>query len=139
MAGMEITDLCIDTSPLIAYLKGREPGASSVERAVSSYTCHVTSITVYELLYGVARARRHIGENALLSIMKVAAFDSDAATIAAQLHSDLIGANQDIGVKDVLIASTCLSRRLPLFTLNTKHFSRVPGLSLVSHEDILGV
>jgi predicted nucleic acid-binding protein len=124
---MEITDLCLDTGPLIAYLQGREPGASSVELAVTLYTCHVTAITVYELLHGVARARRHIGANSLLGIMKVAPFDSDAARVAAQLHSDLIGANQDIGVKDVLIASTCLSKGLPLFTLNTKHFARVPG------------
>jgi tRNA(fMet)-specific endonuclease VapC len=54
---MDNTHLCIDTSVLIAYLKGREPGASAVERAVRDYTCYVTAITVYELLFGVARSK----------------------------------------------------------------------------------
>ena len=61
---MDDTHLCLDTSVLIAYLKGHEPGASAVERAVKEYTCHVTAVTVYELLFGVARAQKQIGEDA---------------------------------------------------------------------------
>lgn len=48
---MDDTQLCLDTSVLIAYLKGREPGAAAVEKAVKEYACHVTAITVYELLF----------------------------------------------------------------------------------------
>lgn len=59
---MDLSRLCLDTSALIAYLKGREPGASAVMRAVNESACYVTSITVYELLFGIARAQRQIGE-----------------------------------------------------------------------------
>ena len=66
---MDLTGICIDTGPLIAFLKGRNPGAAAVERAVQELDCFVTVITAYELLFGVARARRQIGEDALLGNM----------------------------------------------------------------------
>src|SRR5947209_14852669 len=102
-------NICLDTSVLIAFLKGREPGASAIERAVKEHTCFVTAITVYELLFGVARAARRIGEDELLSGMTVLAFDNAAAVRAAIVHDDLVRRNQDIGVKDVLIAAICLT------------------------------
>lgn len=134
---MDDTHLCLDTSALIAYLKGREPGATAVERAVQEYTCHVTTITVYELLFGVARAQKEIGEEALLGVMDVAAFDDAAARRAASLHDELIRRNDDIGVKDVLIAAICLERSLPLLTLNERHFSRVPALKVLTPDTFL--
>lgn len=43
---MDHTRLCIDTGPLIAFLKGRNPGASAVEHAVRTmdYQVHVLPI-----------------------------------------------------------------------------------------------
>ena len=101
MARMENTQLCLDTNALIDYLKAREPGASAVEKAVKEYNCCVTSITVYELLFGVARAKREIGEQALLGVMTILPFDNAVAKRAATLHAELISQNQDIGIKEV--------------------------------------
>ena len=76
---MDGAALCIDTSVLIAFLKGREPGASAVEQAVSRRSCFVTAIAVYALLFGVARAKKQIGEDALLGMLTILPFDDDAA------------------------------------------------------------
>jgi tRNA(fMet)-specific endonuclease VapC len=129
MAGSRI---CLDTSVLIAYLKGREPGASAVEYAVRDYSCYVTAITAYELLFGVARAQKRIGEDALLGLMTVFPFGEAAARQAAKLHDALIRRNEDIGVKDVLIAAICLEHDIPLLTANERHFQRVNGLTVVA-------
>lgn len=134
---MDDTQLCLDTNVLIAYLKGREPGATAVEQAVKDFSCHVTAVTVYELLFGVARAQKQIGEEALLGVMDVAPFDNAAARRAASLHDELIRRNADIGVKDVLIAAICLERSLPLLTLNERHFSRVPRLKVLTPDALL--
>jgi predicted nucleic acid-binding protein len=133
---MEVTRICIDTGPLIAFLKGRNPGAAAVERAVREMDCFVTAITAYELLYGVARARREIGEDALLGTMQALPLDMGAARRAAALHDELIRRNQDIGIKDVLIAAICLEHDLPLLTLNELHFDRVPGLTVLTPQRI---
>ena len=129
---MDDSCICLDTDVLIAYLKGREPGASAVERAVRGYNCHVTAITEYELLFGVARARRQIGEDALLGLMTVLPLDDAAARRAATLHDALIRRNEDIGVKDVLIAAICLVNHISLLTSNERHFRRVPGLTVIT-------
>lgn len=128
---MATPQLCLDTNTLIDYLKGREPGATVVEQAVKEYNCCVTSITVYELLFGVARAGKEIGEEALLGVMTILAFDNAVAKRAASLHAELIGKNQDIGIKDVFIAATCLEQGIPILTANEKHFSRVVGLEVI--------
>jgi tRNA(fMet)-specific endonuclease VapC len=133
---MDLTRICIDTGPLIAFLKGRNPGAAAVERAVQELDCFVTVITAYELLFGVARARRQIDEDALLGTMHSLPLDIAAARRAAQLHDELIRRNQDIGIKDVLIAAICLEHELPLLTLNEDHFKRVPELTVVTVAEL---
>ncbi len=134
---MDIAELCLDTSVLINYLKGREPSAGAVARAISDFSCAVTSITVYELLFGVARAQKPIGETALLGVMRILPLDDLAARRAAKLHDELIRANQEIGIKDVLIAAICLEQNLPLLTTNLNHFARVPLLRVISPVALL--
>jgi len=123
---MDATQLCFDTSALIAFLKNRQPGADAVEKAIRDYTCCVTAITVYELMFGVRRAQRDIGEDALLGLMSVLPFDDAAARCCAEIHAALVSRNQDIGIKDVLIGSICLQNNVPLLTLNEQHFTRIP-------------
>ncbi|MBI5054152.1 MAG: type II toxin-antitoxin system VapC family toxin [Chloroflexi bacterium] len=134
---MDELSLCLDTSVLIAFLKGRESGASAVERAIKNYACITTAITVYELLFGVARAQREIGEDALLDMITVLPLDGVSARRAARLHADLIRGNEDVGIKDVLIAAICLEHSLPILTLNDKHFNRVAGLKVFTPENFL--
>jgi hypothetical protein len=46
---MENSRLCLDTDVLIRYLKGCEPVAYTIEKAVKNYSTCVTVITAYEL------------------------------------------------------------------------------------------
>jgi len=94
-------------------------------------------ITVYELLFGVARAKKEIGEQALLGVMTILPLSDAAARRAANLHADLISRNQDIGIKDVLIAAICLEHTLPILTANHQHFSRVSGLKVITPSELV--
>jgi predicted nucleic acid-binding protein len=134
---MDNAQLCLDTNVLVAYLKGRDPGATAAEKAVKGYACFVTAITVYELLFGVARAKKEIGEQALLGVMTVLPLNDAAARRAAHLHAHLISHNQDIGIKDVLIAAICLEHALPLLTANDQHFVRVSGLRVITPSELV--
>ena len=130
---MELGEICIDTNVLIAFLKGRDPAATALEWIVRNTQVFVTAITAYELLFGVARANRRIGEDQLLEVMAILPFDAPSAARAATL----IRSNQDIGVKDVMIAAICQQHDLPLLTLNERHFNRVEGLTILTPEQIL--
>ncbi len=85
----------------------------------------------------MARAKKQIGEDALLGMLTILPFDDDAARRAAKLHDVLIRRNEDIGVKDVLIAAICLEHALPLLTLNERRFARVPELQVVTPDSLL--
>jgi len=134
---MDTPRLCLDTRLLITYLRGREPGASATLRAVRDYSCSVSAITVYELLFGLARAQKSIGEADLLSLMSALPFDEAAARRTATLHHELLSNGLDIGIKDTMIAATALEHNLPLLTLNERHFVRVPSLQVISVEQFL--
>jgi tRNA(fMet)-specific endonuclease VapC len=73
---------------------------------------------------------------ALLGIMTVLPIDDAVAKRAAVLHAELIRQNQDIGIKDILIAATCLEHGVPILTANERHFSRVPGLEVIAPSRI---
>ena len=115
--------------------QSQEPGASLVEKLVRSLClpCHGE-----HCLRTAFRHRPHpkTGEEALLDIMTILPLTDAAARQAANLHAELIVRNQDIGVKDVLIASICLEHEIPLITMNERHFSRVPGLKLARAGDV---
>lgn len=135
--GPRLAGVCLDTGLLIQFLRGKAPGNAVTEAAVRQFPCYITAITVYELLFGVARAGRDIGEGALLRLFTVLSLDEAAARRAARLHNALVRQGQDIGIKDVLIAAICLIHDLPLLTLNTRHFERVPDLIVLKPEDVL--
>lgn len=130
-------ELCIDTNILIDYLKGREPVASALTQVVKTHNCFVTSITTYELLFGVTRAKKEIGEHDLLGAFSPLAFDRASASRASLLHTELLSLNKNIGLKDIFIASICLVHGLPILTSNVKHFSRVPNLNIITPAEIL--
>jgi len=61
-----------------------------------------------------------------MSSYEVLPIDLEIANKASRLHSDLIGKNFDIGIKDVFIAATSLVYDIPLLTYNRDHFARTP-------------
>ncbi len=89
------------------------------------------------MLFGVVRAERGSGEQALLVEMTIVPFDNAVAKRVATLHAELISQNQDIGIKDVFIAATCLEQAMPILTANKKHFSRVTGLEVITPVEIV--
>lgn len=118
-------------------MRGQEPNASAMEKAVKGYACYITAIGTYELLFGAARANRQAEEQSLLSIATALPFSYAAARYAATLHASLIRRNQDIGIKDVMIAAICIEHQLPLLTSNLRHFQRIPELRVISTSDFV--
>lgn len=99
MDTMDTARICIDTTVFIGFMRGQEPNASAMGKAARGYTCYITAISAYELLFGAARASRQVEEQSLLGIATVLPFSYAAAQNAANLHANLIRQNQDIGIK----------------------------------------
>ena len=125
--------LLLDTDTCIHLLRGTKAVVKNAE-AHNPADLAISSITHYELLYGVERCPQNWKKKEaqkvllLLGYLSVLPFTSDTATHAAIVRSVLHTAGHPIGAMDVLIAATALEHNLPLVTHNLREFRRIPGL-----------
>ena len=94
-----------------------------------------SAITVGELIYGACRSTRpdffldKLDRLVWPNIM-ILPFDEAAGHIYGQVRARLEQAGTPVSEPDLRIASIALIRKLILVTGNTRHFSRIPGLSI---------
>ncbi len=122
----------IDTNICIYLIKRKPDRVLQRLRALDISTVGVSSITVAELQYGVAKSTRPeqnaLGLAALLAPLDVLAFDDGAAAAYGAVRAELERAGTPIGSMDLLIAAHALALGRTVVTNNTREFSRVAGL-----------
>ncbi len=93
----------------------------------------VSSITVAELAFGVAKSRSARNRSALeafLLPLNVAPFDLIAAFAYGDLRAELERRGEPIGALDMQIAAHALCLGVTVVTNNEREFRKVPGLKL---------
>jgi tRNA(fMet)-specific endonuclease VapC len=92
----------------------------------------ISSIVLYELLYGAAKSARPVENRqaveAFAERLEVLDFDGDAAAHAGEIRAELERQGRPIGSYDLLIAGHARSRGLIVVTGNLDEFERVDGL-----------
>ncbi len=134
---------CLDTDFLLD-LAGRG-GAVRQDRAldylrqlrVEGATLTTTRFNVAELLVGVFRGGDELAErrklDLVLSSVLILDFTGSAAEAFAEITAVLLNQGTPVGDMGVLIAAVCLIEGEPLVTHNTRHFARIPGLTVLSY------
>jgi tRNA(fMet)-specific endonuclease VapC len=121
----------LNTSVCVEILRGR------VGRALPrTMDCCLSTIVTAELWTGVERNPTNIVQREMLedflSLFRVVAFDTEAATHYGRIRADLEGRGQSIGPMDLLIAAHARSMEATLITGNANEFRRVAGLHVIS-------
>jgi tRNA(fMet)-specific endonuclease VapC len=120
----------VDTNVLIAHM--RHKTLTVLHEAKRAFGEPVVSeIVIFELEVGARRAGRVLDFQREFSSFRTYPITLDILLKAAEIQADLLAKNQIIGLVDTFIAATALHNDVPLFTLNTRHFSRVRGLKLL--------
>ena len=127
--------LMLDTNICIAIIKQKP---KDILRKFNDYqvgqVC-ISSVTLAELRYGVAKSQYHQKNQAALDEfilpLEVADFDEAAADYYGRLRAGLEPQGTPIGALDTMIAGHALSLNVALVTNNTREFSRVAGLQLL--------
>lgn len=127
-----------DTSVIIDYLHGDKKIADFMKNHKED-TLITSSICVFEVLsgvYGLTNEKQqnkayHVVSEAFTSFSYQLAFDAAQAEIAGRIWAGLARSGKLIDDTDVLIAAAAFSVQATLVTRNTKHFSRVDGLSVL--------
>lgn len=95
----------------------------------------ISSITLSELRYGVAKSMHHEKNSKALdefiTPLEVVSFDEQAASVYGDIWATLEKAGTPIGSMDMLIAAHAVSLGLPLVTNNTREFERIPDLTIL--------
>lgn len=126
--------ICLDTNILIAHRRSKDRSKSLLFQLASQYELAITSISVFELWRG-----DNSGEDAywekLFAQMTILELDIKSAKIAGKDYLTLRKKGQMIDIEDLLISGIAKKNNLKIASKNTKHFSRIKGVSLVSLEE----
>lgn len=94
----------------------------------------ISSITVSELLYGVAKSvqtgRNQAALEKFLMPLDILPYNEDAARHYGLTRAHLESQGTPIGPMDLMIAAHALSLNLTIVTNNVREFTRVPGLKV---------
>jgi predicted nucleic acid-binding protein len=92
-----------------------------------------TSITVFEVRFGIARMPEGAKRRALSALTdkviheilgaRVAPFDEAGAAAAARLAAERQSKGRSIDIRDTMIAGIALARRAAIATRNVRHFA----------------
>ena len=122
----------LDTDTCIYIIRQKPPSVIEKFRHLSPLEVSVSSITVAELEYGIARSRysnrnRRALERFLLPLV-ILPFEAHDARVYGAIRQDLQKRGKPIGAMDLLIASQALRHDLILVSNNTREFSRIRNL-----------
>lgn len=132
--------LLLDTSVCIAAIRGNPPIVRDRldASALQGHAHYVSSVTVFELWFGIGRGKRTADNIAQLEAffaqVRTLHFDEEDARAAGLLRAQLYTLGQLIGPYDLLLAGQALRRSLKLITANVREFSRVPDLRWANWE-----
>lgn len=124
----------IDTNICIYIMNQRPPEVIQKFKSQEIGEIGVSSITVSELQYGVAKStfpeQNSKRLEAFLAPFQILPYDENAAKYYGEIRSQLEKKGQTIGPLDLLIAAHAMSCALTLVTNNAKEFERVASLEV---------
>jgi tRNA(fMet)-specific endonuclease VapC len=126
---------CFDTDVLSSLLRPN-PSLEVIRRVAAIPARHqfTTAITLGELLYGAeGRGSASLAErirDLLRGAIRILPFDEDAARIYGSVRARLEASGRRLDEPDLRIASIAIAADLTLVSGNTRHFTRVPGLTV---------
>ena len=127
-------DYLIDTNICIYIMNQRPEKVIRKFKNIEVGQIGISSISVSELSYGVAKSRQK-KQNAkrleeFLIPFGILPYDENASKYYGKIRSELESLGQVIGPLDMLIAAHARSENLILVTNNEKEFQRIQSLKL---------
>ena len=129
----------LDTNTCIAIIKQKPPQALKRLKAYKVGEIGISSVTLAELEFGVAKSQ-HLDKNQaaldeFVLPLEIANFDRETARAYGRVRATLEKKGTPIGSLDMMIGAHALVLSVMLATNNTKEFSRIKGLTVVDWLD----
>jgi len=124
----------LDTNICIYLIKRKLPKVLKYFQSLVPGDIGVSSITLAELRYGVAKSQHNeINQQALdefILPLEIADFDEKAAESYGNVRASLAKEGKPVGAMDMLIGAHALSLGVTLITNNTREFKQIRHLKI---------
>lgn len=121
--------IVVDSSILIDHLRGGMHWLTFLESVDPQDTLFLPTIVLFELYAGQSSIDDRVRQQIVRLLMKLQKVDltDDIAQRAGELYRDV---HIKLQAPDYIIAASALMLGAQVLTLNRKHFSQIPGLTL---------
>ena len=134
--------LILDSSVLIAGERRNESIREILLQLRSNHgetDTGISAVTIFEPMHGIYRAkaqpdrlrRRAFTEDVCRDLV-IYPVTVEIAKLAGRVEGEQMARGISLAFQDLLIGCTALELNYFLVTLNTRHFERIPGLTVVS-------
>ncbi|HPH88925.1 MAG: type II toxin-antitoxin system VapC family toxin [Sphingobacteriales bacterium] len=128
---MDANHLVIDTSVIIEFLRSKDKKNTTLYLIPNSKIIYITAVSLYELYVGATDKTKWKDVKLLTDDLLQLPFNKNVSIEAAKIYHQLRTDNKMIEFRDIFIAATCKVNKLPLLTLNKKHFNRIKSLEIL--------
>ncbi len=119
--------ICLDSDIIIEILKNNKKTIEII--ASSAEILCITPVTIFEIWNGRFEKETQTIKS-LLKNFEIIDFDADSSFIAGDIERALKNKGEELEIRDIFIASVCISNKMPLLTNNKKHFERLKDFGL---------
>lgn len=134
---MEYSKMVADSGVFIDFFRKSDKRNSILYRLPNGIQLFISAVTFYELRFGATDTSKLLTLNRLLEPVSFLPFSKEVALEAAKIQLLLKKQNKMVEIRDLFIAATAITADLPLLTLNSNHFERIPQLKLLDLSSIL--
>jgi predicted nucleic acid-binding protein len=124
----------LDTNVIIDHLRSKKNSTTKLISVIKKFPRQkmaLSPISIQELYEGQSTQNPDKEKKLLVTIglMSIIPYTNQVAKLAGVIARDL---KEPIELADAAIAATAINHHYPLFTLNTKHFHKIPKLTLLN-------
>lgn len=121
--------LVVDTSILIDKLRGGKKWDEFLSVLDNNIQLCLPSIVIFELFSGLSSRKNQISSkiSSFRKFFNEIDLTPEIAKRAGEMNRDSVG---NLDLPDYIIAATAMEIGAQVVTLNKKHFSKIPGISL---------
>jgi len=119
----------VDTSIFIDYFRKENKTKTKLYYlAQEKYTLTTSSVCYFEYMVG---SKNREFDKLIFENIEIIPFDKVQAFEASTIFQNLKENNKLIEFRDIFISACAISEKIPLATLNIKHFKRIKNISLL--------
>ena len=128
---MEDRGMVVDTSVFIEFLRATKKDKTLLYKIADDSKLSVSTVTLFELYAGATNHSKWMDIKLLTEDLILLPLTVDVSQYAAKIFQKLRLENQIIEFRDIFIGATAIANKLPILTLNKKHFSRIADLEII--------